>query len=265
MKEHRNIGSRVILGMILIAIGVLYLAKSFNVLIDFDIFSFPFILMVVGTIVMLNSRNKLFGAVLFIAGILFYFSDKIMIGPLLIILLGIYIIFKNRTPKSRIFENPAPGSNPEENKDLRDELKEMVRKDFRDDIADYVKTEKKRYYDSSEKRDYIDDVSVFGGGHKVIHSDNFKGGNITAIFGGSEIDLTQCKLAPGENIIDVVIIFGGTTIVVPNNWDVIMNVTPLFGGFSNKKSRYVSSGTEPTATLLIKGVVLFGGGEVKSY
>ena len=257
MREHKNIGSRVILGMILIVIGLLYLGKSFNMLLDFDVFSFPFILMVVGIVIMFNSRNKLFGGVLFIAGILFYFSDKIMIGPLLIILLGIYIIFKNRTGRSHAF--PQPDFESKTDPDTGE------KKDFRNDIADFVKAEKNRYYDSSIKKDYIDDVSVFGGGHKIIHSDNFKGGNITAIFGGSEIDLTQCKLAPGENIIDVVIIFGGSTIIVPNNWDVIMNVTPIFGGFSNKKSRYIPSGTEPSGILLIKGVILFGGGEIKSF
>jgi predicted membrane protein len=169
--------------------------------------------------------------------------------------LGIYIIFKHRNTGKRAFGNPfpQPSDNPDE------------KKDFRDDIADFVKSEKKRYFDSAINRDFIDDVSVFGGGHKIIHSDNFRGGNITAIFGGSEIDLTQCKLAPGENVIDVVIIFGGSTIVVPNNWDVITNVTPLFGGFSYKKSRSQSSGSEPAGTLVIKGVAIFGGGEVKSY
>ena len=249
MEEHKTLGSRVILGIILIAIGVIYLLKSFYFPIDIEIFSFPFILIVIGIIIMLNSGNKLFGAIVFIFGLLLYFGDHITIWPFFFILWGIYIIFKHRTRRHRVFENPQPGSNP----DLKQDQKPDP--DF----------EKKRFYDSSIRRDYLDDVSVFGGGHKVIHSDSFKGGNITAIFGGSEIDLTQCKLAPGENIIDVVIIFGGSTIVVPNNWDVILNVTPLFGGFSNKKSRYVSSGTEPSGTLIIKGVVLFGGGEIKSY
>ena len=255
MKEHRTLGSRVILGMILIVIGGLYLLKSFNPSLNIEIFTLPFILIVVGLIIMLNSRNKLLGGVVFAAGILFYFSDRDMIAPLLIILFGIYIIFKQRSSGNRAFGNPfpQPDANPDE------------KKDFRDDISDFVKSEKKRYFDSSINRDFIDDVSVFGGGHKIIHSDNFKGGNITAIFGGSEIDLTQCKLAPGENVIDVVIIFGGSTIVVPNNWDVITNVTPLFGGFSYKKSRSQSSGSEPAATLIIKGVAIFGGGEVKSY
>jgi len=253
MEEHKTLGSRVILGIILIAIGVIYLLKSFYFPIDIEIFSFPFILVVIGIIIMLNSGNKLFGAIVFVFGLLLYFGDHITIWPFFFILWGIYIIFKNRTHRHHVFENPQPGSNPDE------------KKDFRNDIADFVKSEKHHFYDSSIRKDYLDDVAVFGGGHKVIHSDSFKGGNITAIFGGSEIDLTQCKLAPGENIIDVVIIFGGSTIVVPKNWDVILNVTPLFGGFSNKKSRYVSSGTEPAGTLIIKGVILFGGGEVKSY
>jgi predicted membrane protein len=253
MEVHRNLGSRVILGIILIAIGVIYLLKTFYFPIDIEIFSFPFILIVIGIIIMLNSGNKLFGVIVFVFGLLLYFGDHITIWPFFFILWGIYIIFKNRSYGHRVSDNPQPDSNPGE------------KRDFRDDIADFVKSEKKHFYDSSIRKDYLDDVSVFGGGHKVIHSDNFKGGNITAIFGGSEIDLTQCKLAPGDNIIDVVIIFGGTTIVVPNNWEVILNVTPLFGGFSNKKNRYVSSVPEPDGTLIIKGVVLFGGGEVKSY
>ncbi len=45
--------------------------------------------------------------------------------------------------------------------------------------------------------DYIDYVHVFSGGERQIVSDNFRGGKITAVFGGSEIDLTKAKLAPG--------------------------------------------------------------------
>ena len=257
MEEHKTVGNRVILGIILIAIGVIYLAKTFYFPFDIDIFSFPVILVVVGIVIMLNSGNKLFGALLSIFGVLLYFNDQITVWPFFFILWGIYIIFKNRSRQHRAFSLPQPDMENPSNSDEK--------KDFRNDIADFVKSEKNRYYDSSIKKDYIDDISIFGGGHKVIHSDSFKGGNITAIFGGSEIDLTQCKLAPGDNIIDVVMIFGGSTIIVPNNWDVVLNVTPLFGGFSNKKNRYVSSGTEPAGTLHIKGVVLFGGGEVKSY
>ncbi len=106
-------------------------------------------------------------------------------------------------------------------------------------------------------------MAIFGGGHKVIITENFSGGNITAIFGGSEIDLSNCKLAEGENVIDVLLMFGGTSIFVPKEWNINVNVTPLFGGFSNKWRRNFSGPFDTTHTLVIKGVAIFGGGEIK--
>lgn len=113
--------------------------------------------------------------------------------------------------------------------------------------------------------DYIDDVAVFGGGEKVISSNNFKGGNITAIFGGSEIDLTSCKLAEGNNVLNITAIFGGSTIIVPRDWDVLLNVTPIFGGFSNKTRREPNLVVDESRTLIVKGIAMFGGGEIKSF
>ena len=113
--------------------------------------------------------------------------------------------------------------------------------------------------------DRIDEISIFGGGEKIINSDNFQGGNVTSIFGGSEIDLTNCKLAPGENVIDVLAIFGGNTFIVPKDWNVRTDVFPMFGGFSNKIFRDPNTVIDKDRILLIKGIVLFGGGEIKSY
>ncbi len=113
--------------------------------------------------------------------------------------------------------------------------------------------------------DKLDDVSIFGGGQKFIISNNFQGGNVTAIFGGSELDLTRSKLAPGEHVLEVVAIFGGTTLIVPKEWNVVIDVLPLFGGFSHKGLRSPNIVTNPESTLVIKGVVIFGGGEIKTY
>ena len=116
----------------------------------------------------------------------------------------------------------------------------------------------------SISKDFIDDVAIFGGGTKIINSDNFKGGNITAIFGGAEIDLTNSKLAEGNNVLDVVTIFGGAEIRVPSDWNIILNVTPIFGGFSNKVRQEPGVAVDQTRTLIVKGVAIFGGGEIKS-
>jgi predicted membrane protein len=113
--------------------------------------------------------------------------------------------------------------------------------------------------------DYIDYVHIFSGGERQIISDNFRGGKVTAVFGGSEIDLTKAKLAPGISELEIACVFGGTTIIVPDEWNVKIEVVPVLGGFGD--SRKLTSGRviDTTRQLVIKGAVVFGGGEVKSY
>ena len=234
--NHNNVDKRITLGIILIFIGGLFLLNSLDI-IDFRvsriIFSAPFILFIIGILIMVNSAKRVLGGILAGVGFIWLlprifpdidFGPNLFI-PVLLILLGIYMIIKHSQKKT-------------ERESLISD--EFVRKDF------------------------VDDVAVFGGGHKIIRSDNFKGGSITAIFGGSEIDLTNCKLAEGTSVLDVVTIFGGTTLLVPQNWDVQLNVTPLFGGFSNKSLKIPNIEVDKTRTLLIKGVAIFGGGEVKT-
>lgn len=111
--------------------------------------------------------------------------------------------------------------------------------------------------------DYLDDFAVFGGREKVVDSANFKGGKITALFGGSTIDLRNAILADGENEIDVFIMFGGTEILVPPGWAIKDEVFALLGGFSDKRSGALKVMPEQGKSLIIKGFVMFGGGDVK--
>lgn len=131
----------------------------------------------------------------------------------------------------------------------------------------YKQSSSKHKKDNSDKSnlstDKLDDVAIFGGGHKIIDSDNFLGGETVAIFGGSEIDLTTCKLAEGQQELEVVAIFGGTTFKVPREWNVQIDVLAIFGGFSDKRIKYPDTVRDNSRSLKIKGVVLFGGGEIK--
>jgi hypothetical protein len=123
---------------------------------------------------------------------------------------------------------------------------------------------KTRSADGSFATDYIDDVAIFGGGVKRYSSQNLKGGNITAIFGGSEIDLTTSQMSNEGIVVDVFTMFGGTKFIVPGTWQVKSEATSVFGGFSDKR-HIKPSDTISDKVLLIKGVVLFGGVEIKSY
>lgn len=109
--------------------------------------------------------------------------------------------------------------------------------------------------------DTIDDTAIFGGGDRLITTQNFKGGTLTAIFGGSNIDLTQAELAEGKHVIDVFYMFGGTKIRVPQGWKVIVNVTGVFGGMDDKR-KFVDVDQLTDKELHIKGTAIFGGAEI---
>jgi predicted membrane protein len=113
--------------------------------------------------------------------------------------------------------------------------------------------------------DYIDYVNVFSGGERQVVSQNFKGGKITAVFGGTELDLTKAKMAPGKNDLEIACVFGGATLIVPDNWYVTIEVTPILGGFSDLRKLSPGRTVDSTSQLVIRGAVVFGGGEIKSY
>ena len=97
------------------------------------------------------------------------------------------------------------------------------------------------------------ELNIFGGGERTINSDNFKGGKITCVFGGSSIDMLSAKLAPGNNVIDVFTVFGGSKLIIPSDWDIKLDVVAIFGGFSDKR-RNITTSSEGDSRLIIKGI-----------
>jgi hypothetical protein len=112
-------------------------------------------------------------------------------------------------------------------------------------------------------RDSSDRVSGFamlGGISRGINSRAFKGGELTAIMGGCEIDLRQARIE-GEAVLDVFAMWGGIEIRVPEDWAVVGRVTPLLGGYEDK-TRPPQGAT--LQRLVIRGFVIMGGVEVKN-
>ena len=118
---------------------------------------------------------------------------------------------------------------------------------------------------ASTDRDNIDDVNIFGGHDRIIITENLKGGDIVNVFGGGKYDLLQSKLAPGKNVLEVVMIFGGSKIIVPRDWDVKVEVVAVFGGFSDKRIIPAEGVKDPSRTLVIEGIAIFGGGDLVSF
>ena len=111
--------------------------------------------------------------------------------------------------------------------------------------------------------DYFDITTIFGSNKRRIIAKNFKGGEATCIFGGADIDLTQADIE-GTVKIDMVQLFGGAKLIIPSNWELKSDVTVILGGVDDKRQvpvQAVASGK----TLVLTGVVIFGGIDIKSY
>jgi predicted membrane protein len=183
---------------------------------------------------MASRKNKSTGLILFTIGAVFLAGDIFNVGlrevvriviPVALIIAGLTIIMKRQTFSPKQINLP----------------------------------------EGADVNDYLNDTNIFGGGERKIKTQNFKGGQVTAIFGGSEIDLRRADMAPGVNAIDMLCIFGGTSLKIPNDWEVKNEVTAIFGGFSDERSFEKSDVIhEPGKVLYLKGLVLFGGGEIKS-
>ncbi|GAA0555369.1 LiaF transmembrane domain-containing protein [Chitinophaga japonensis] len=111
--------------------------------------------------------------------------------------------------------------------------------------------------------DFLSVSSIFGGTERVVLTKNFQGGDVSAIFGGVEINLTQADFN-GQVVIETNAVFGGIELVVPSNWDVKLEVDTIFGGVEDKRpAELVTPNTGKI--LVIKGSCVFGGMEIKSY
>lgn len=112
---------------------------------------------------------------------------------------------------------------------------------------------------SSHDEPPLDITAIMGGYQRSVNTRNFRGGEITAIMGGCELDLRQASFQ-GEVVINVFVIMGGIAIKVPNDWTVILQGTPLLGGFDER--------TTPPANgdkrLIIRGTAVMGGVEVRN-
>lgn len=231
---------RIFLAILLIAFGSVWLLRS----IDMLPFAFPFSmawktgLMALGLILLFTEKNRSTGTTLFLIGSFFLvkeiygfsFGDMFRIAlPVILIVAGLSILFRKS-----LFQ----------------------RKEYNDYKLD--KSE-------NDDIDTLNDVSIFGGGVKIITTSNFKGGQCTAIFGGSEINLSQVQLAEGKNVIDILAIFGGATFIIPDDWTVKIDVNAVFGGFSDSRIKHRPLNPDPKKEIHFKGLVIFGGGELKCF
>ena len=237
-SEFKRSGrAHLLLGIVLMFLGLFLIADLADIvpwrMRDF-LFTWQALLIILGLVFISNKENKGTGMILIVVGSFFLLPRIIdvpqywrsLFWPSLLIIMGLVVIFGSR----------------------------------RHGGGSYFGGHKRK----SSNEDWLDDVGVFGGGDRIVGSQQFKGGKMTYIFGGSKIDFTQAKLAPGKHYLEVVMIFGGSKLIIPEGWDVKLEVTSVFGGFSDKRVRSLVV-KDTDRSLVITGVAVFGGAEIVNY
>ncbi len=230
--ERDKSNKRAILGVILVLVGVVVIVGNFNLFphgLRPILFSWPSILILVGLFFVLSRESKPTGLILILVGAVFMVPRMWHDVPW-----GWHELFwpAMLMGLGAILITRAVGRKRE---------------------------------DLGGGPDFIDDMSVFGGGDRVIASKSFRGGRITAIFGGSKYNLMSADLAKGRNVIDIFMVFGGSKFIIPPDWDVRIEVSAIFGGFSDKRHIRRDEPRDPSKELVIKGVAIFGGGDIVSF
>ena len=108
------------------------------------------------------------------------------------------------------------------------------------------------------------EVCVFSGCKRTNDSQEFRGADLFAMFGGIDIDFSGAKMAGETAEISTTAMFGGIELRVPQGWVVICRAICLFGGLEDRTRLQAPGEARPANTLIITGLVMFGGVEIKN-
>ncbi|NIG53479.1 LiaF domain-containing protein [Chitinophaga sp. Cy-1792] len=246
-------------GIIFILIGAALLLRQFALDLPYWLFSWQMLLIVIGLLVGIKHNFRgggwliliLIGGVFLAGEILAWpYNTARFIWPVVLIIIGMVTILKRNDDNWWHHRH--------EKRYWKNYYKEQYGKA---DYSGYVAPE---HSGENFSDDVINSSAIFSGVNKLVLSKNFKGGYVSSIFGGMDLNLTQADIQ-GTAVLDVSAIFGGCEIVVPSNWVVKTDVTTVMGGIEDKRSPELMRVAAADKTLLIKGSCIFGGIEIKSY
>ncbi|MBM3778128.1 MAG: hypothetical protein FJW23_07795 [Acidimicrobiia bacterium] len=233
----------VLVGALLIAFGVtmiLGLRGFWGVL-------WPFLLIAWGTARLVTHRgSRWFGGLAVLAGALFLGNNLFgwdlnpfrLLVPALLIVAGLHLIFAPRPWTShrrravRVSVQAPPGAAPDEEGAPREDRSASLR-----------------------------EFAFMGGVDRRNTSQTFRGGEITAVMGGVQLDLRECRMAEDGARIEVFACMGGVSLRIPRDWTVESEIPAILGGVDDQSEPPVE-GT--TRRLVLTGHAILGGVEIKN-
>jgi len=228
----KGVTGQVVLGLLVIAIGLLFLLDNLDILDMHRAISFwPMVFVIVGAVKMCDTQTRggtLLGAGLIGVGILMML-DRLgfirfswnAVWPLALIGLGAYLVSKAWRGR----HGPVHGL-----------------------VGDGVAGD-----------ELLDITAILAGFERRVTTQSFRGGEITAVLGGCTLDMRGASIQ-GEALINVFAFWGGVTIKCPPDWTVELQGTPILGGFEEKTAAPPNNAKR----LVIRGYAIMGGVEVRN-
>lgn len=277
-RKSNNDGN-IAFGFIILGIGIILLLKKVGIFIPGWVLTWPMILIVIGLFAVIKHEFKsFFGFLMLFLGTYFLMRNEFdfdfgigqFVWPLGLIVLGIYLILHKRRENQVLDEirtnwenrfkgsksNVSPFASSVEDAKIVDESG-SAQSTASGDSSGFTRTTGTAFTD----RVNID--AVFSGVNRRLMTKNFQGGKITAAFGGVDLDLSQADFT-GVVTIQVDIIFGGVKLIVPPHWDIRTEVSNIAAGLEDKRF-FRDGGVDTSKVVVLKGTILFGGLEIKSY
>ena len=222
-----------LMGAILVLVGLAFLLDHMGYVSVYSLRRFWPLLVVLAGVLNFVSRNRPWGVCLMAVGVLLQLNELGIthfgwrdFWPIMLIALGILVLWGSFGWRKSPPASASTGGDP---------------------------------------RTTLNEAVVFGGLERRMISQDFQGGDITAIFGGIDLDLTEAHILGNEATLAITAIFGGVELRIPVGWQIAFRGAPIFGGVEDKtRTAHVDDPASPLKTLVITGAVIFGGLEIKN-
>jgi predicted membrane protein len=264
-----NATGGMIIGLAVIAVGVLFLLRNVGVLYFDDIWQYwPVILIVIGISKLANTHSAshvtsglIIGGIgtIFLLKNLGYIYGNIWeyFWPAILIAVGLSILVKHLEGRGQDWSPgpqppgaPPPGAPPSGSANPFPPASGFAASSG--------------FRASTSGANYLHAECVFSGTRQKLDTQDFLGGKVTTIFGGAEIDLRSANTKREEITIKAEAVFGGIELWVPAHWQTIVRGTGVFGGFEDKTFPAAPGASGKAPRLVVTGAAVFGGVVVKN-
>ena len=259
--------SQIVLGVIVIGLGLLFLLDNLGFISVRYTFRFwPTLLIVFGLLKLSQSRSAngyLLGGMLVLLGLVWtlkhmgiFYMNWDLLWPLLIIGLGVAVVSKSlpgaqqRQRRRRFAARQEGGAQTDSFGQARNGAVSLDKP---------AATAASGTGGAADDDSIIEVTAILGGYVRRVSSQRFKGGDINVIMAGCEIDLRQASIE-GEAVLNVFALCGGITIKIPPDWSVVLQGTPILGGFEEKT--IVPANQDKR--LYVTGYAIMGGLELRN-